>query len=213
MLGSIFTNEEEETKTFMTDSDITDNNSYYEEKIKLDNLKIDNLELDNLELDNLEIDEIKSENDVTCKPFVEICNKFLTQDKSILSKFDLELTPEIQQFVLSLCKESPDLLETIDETLKNIMLDEKIDTKDIPNFLILVKNVYNIIIKTKGIPNIEPYDLIKILLHLILVIHFNTNKVNYKETLTNLLTLVDTSIDLIKLTPFLNKKNKCFLRC
>ena len=51
---------------------------------------------------------------------------------------------------------------------------------------------------------IEPYELIKILLHLIFVVYIETNKVNNSQLLLDLLQIIDSSIELIKLTPIKN---------
>jgi hypothetical protein len=138
---------------------------------------------------------------------------FLTQDQSNLAKFDLKLTPEIQKYFLLLCKESPDLFGTLEETLKKIISDNRINTKDIPDILVLVSKVYKIINENKGIPTADPYDLIKSLLHITLVVYIETNKIENPELLLELLKIVESSIDLIKLTPIISKKGWLCFKC
>ena len=84
-------------------------------------------------LEEVKIEEIKIEETETIKTFLVLVETFLTQEQDNLAKFNLKLTPEIQQYFLLLCKKSPDLFGTIEETLKKIISDDRIDTKDIPD--------------------------------------------------------------------------------
>ena len=131
-------------------------------------------------------------------------------------QFNVKLTPEIQKYFLLLCKESPNLFGIFEETLKRIILDNKINTKDIPDILLLVSKVYNTIKTNNGVPNVESYEIIKTLLHVALVVYLEThNSVNKVENslLLDLLNIVDSAIDLIKITPIVSKKMGCFFRC
>lgn len=153
------------------------------------------------------------------KNFVQLFECFLTQDQTILvdkfTKFNVKLTPELQQYFLLLCKESPELFGTFEETLKRIISDDKINTKDIPDILLLVSKVYNIIKINKGIPTVDPYEVIKSLLHVALSVYLEThNSVNTNEhslLLLDLLNIIDSSIDLIKMIPIVPKKWGCML--
>lgn len=155
-----------------------------------------------------EVDEEKKE-DVLVKTFLQLFELLLTQDQSNLEKCSVKLAPEIQQYFLLLCKETPDLFGTFEETFKKIILDNRIDTKDIPDILLLVSKVYNITKENKGCPMVDPYDVIKSLLHLALVLYLETNKVENPQLLIDLLKIVETSIDLIKMKPIKPKKVGC----
>jgi len=156
------------------------------------------------------IDEKKDE--IITKTFLQLVESYLTQDSSNLEKINIKLTPDVQKYFLLLCKESPDLFGSFEEGLKKIIQDNKINTKDIPDIIVLVSKVYAIINSKKGIPNIDPYELIKTLLNLTLVIYIDTNKIQNPELLVELLKIVDSSIDLIKLTPLVPKKIGCLNR-
>lgn len=148
------------------------------------------------------------------KTFVQLFELFLTQDQNNLLKFNIKLTPEVQQYFILLCKESPELFGTFEENLKKIISDDKINTKDIPDILLLVSKVYSIIKTNKGIPTIDPYELIKSLLHVALAVYIDTNKIENSLLLLDLLNIVDSSIDLIKMTPIVQKNVGCALfRC
>jgi len=156
------------------------------------------------------IDEKKDE--IITKTFLQLVESYLTQDSCNLEKINIKLTPDVQKYFLLLCKESPDLFGSFEEGLKKIIQDNKINTKDIPDIIVLVSKVYAIINSKKGMPNIDPYELIKTLLNLALVIYIDTNKIQNPELLVELLKIVDSSIDLIKLTPLVPKKIGCLNR-
>lgn len=147
------------------------------------------------------------------KTFVQLFEVFLNKDQNSLVQFNIKLTPEIQKYFLLLCKESPDLFGIFEETLKRIILDNKINTKDIPDILLLVSKVYNTIKINKGVPTIDPYELIKSLLHVAFAVYLETNKVENSLLLLDLLNIVDSAIDLIKITPIVPKKMGCFFKC
>lgn len=150
------------------------------------------------------------------KTFIQLFEIFLNKDQNSLVQFNVKLTPEIQKYFLLLCKESPNLFGIFEETLKRIILDNKINTKDIPDILLLVSKVYNTIKTNNGVPNVESYEIIKTLLHVALVVYLEThNSVNKVENslLLDLLNIVDSAIDLIKITPIVSKKMGCFFRC
>lgn len=160
-------------------------------------------------------EDVKVEEEI--KTFLKLFEIFLTQDQSNLAekftKFDIKLTPEVQKYFLLLCKESPDLFGSFEETLKKIILDDRINSKDISDILVLVSKVYRIIKENKGIPIVEPYELIKTLIKLGFVVYIETNKIENPQLLLDLLKIVESSIDLIKLTPIVPKKLGCFFKC
>jgi hypothetical protein len=179
------------------------------EEIKTEEVKTEEIKKEEIKTEEIKIEEVTE----TIKTFLQLFEIFLTQDQINLAKFNLKLTPEIQKYFLLLCKESPDLFGIVEETLKKIILDDRIDTKDIPDILVLVSKVHKIINDKKGIPKVDPYELIKTLLHLTLSVYLENYKVENQELLLELLKIVDSSIDLIKLTPIVSKKVGCFFKC
>lgn len=146
------------------------------------------------------------------KTFVQLFELFLNNEQNNLVQFNLKLTPEIQKYFLLLCKETPDLFGIFEETLKKIILDDKINTKDIPDILLLVSKVYNTIKMNKGVPTVDPYELIKSLLHVAFAVYLETNKIENSLLILDLLNIVNSAIDLIKITPIVPKKMGCFVR-
>ena len=98
-----------------------------------------------------------------------------------------------------LCKDKPDFFNEVEVSLKNIIMDDKIDTKDIPEIIILVSKVYGIIKGDKNVPKVDPYELIKTLLKQLFIIYTETNKLHNAELVIALVSIIDASIELVKL--------------
>jgi hypothetical protein len=111
--------------------------------------------------------KIEEEKEDIVVTFVQLFENFLKED---LSKFNVKLTPEIQQYFLLICKQKPDLFGDFEKSLKQIILDNKIDTKDIPEILVLVNKIHTILKEDKSLHIIDHYEVIKILLHLYKII-------------------------------------------
>jgi len=137
--------------------------------------------------------------DITKITFSQMLENFLNQNKDKLDSLSIKISPEMHKYFLLLCKEKGDFFTDVDSSLKKIILDDKIDTKDIPEIIILVTKVYEIIKSDKGFPKVDPYELIKTLLNMVFTLYIETNKVQNKELATDLLKIIDVSIDLIKL--------------
>lgn len=152
---------------------------------------------------------LETTKDVVIKQqFIELVEMFLNEEPD---KMTIQLSPDIKKYLFILCKESPELFESFESSLKQIILDNKIDTKDIPEILILVNRVYSEInSKQKLQINIDPYELVKTLLHVVFVVYVETNKVENSELLLNVLNIIDASIGLIKLKPTKPLKVGCF---
>jgi hypothetical protein len=147
--------------------------------------------------------------DITRITFSQMLENFLNQNKDKLENLSIKLTPEIQTYLLILFKEKSSLFDDIDSSLKKIILDDKIDLKDIPEIIVLVTKVYEIINTDKGIPKVDPYELIKNILNIVFTLYIETNKVQNKELATDLLNIIGVSIDLIKLKAIKPPKIGC----
>jgi hypothetical protein len=166
------------------------------------------------DIKSLEEEKQEEKSVESIKTFIQLFEVFLNNDQNSLVKFNVKLRPEVKKFFLLLCKESPDLFGIFEETLKRIILDDKINTKDIPDILLLVSKVYNTIKVNKGLPTVDPYELIKSLLQVSFIVYIETNKIENTKLLVDLLKIIESSIDLIKLTPIIPKKFGCSLfRC
>jgi hypothetical protein len=136
---------------------------------------------------------------ITKITFNQIFENFLNQSEAELNNFRIKLTPEMKTYFLLLCKNKPDFFKEVEVSLKNIIMDDKIDTKDIPEIITLVSKVYGIIKGDKNVPKVDPYELIKTLLKQLFIIYTETNKIHNAELVIALVSIIDASIDLVKL--------------
>jgi hypothetical protein len=108
-----------------------------------------------------------TENDVVGEivqiTFSQILENFLNQNANKLNELSVHINPTIQTYFLLLCKEQPDFFKDIESSLKKIILDNKIDTKDIPEIILLVTKAYQIIKSDKGVPLFYIWYLFNIL--------------------------------------------------
>ena len=136
--------------------------------------------------------------EITKLTFSQLVESFLNENK--LDTLSMTVSPEIQNFLLLLCKEQSCFFSDVEISLNKIILDNKIDTKDIPEIILLVAKVYEIITTdTKVSTKFDPYELIKTILNIVFTLYIETNKVQNKQLATELLKIIDVSIDLIKL--------------
>jgi hypothetical protein len=147
--------------------------------------------------------------DITKITFSQMLENFLNQNKDKLDSLSIKISPEMHKYFLLLCKEKGDFFTDIDSSLKKIILDDKIDTKDIPEIIVLVTKVYEIIKSDKAVPKIDPYELIKTLLNMVFTLYIETNKVQNKELAADLLKIIGVAIDLIKLKALKPPKIGC----
>ena len=140
--------------------------------------------------------------EITKLTFSQLVESFLNENK--LHTLSMTVSPEIQKYLLLLCKEQSCFFSDVEISLNKIILDNKIDTKDIPEIILLVAKVYEIItadttVSTKVVSKVDPYELIKTILNIVFTLYIETNKVQNKQLATELLKIIDVSIDLIKL--------------
>jgi hypothetical protein len=161
-------------------------------------------------IENIRDDVEKKVEDLLTVTFLQLFENFLKED---LSKFNIKLTPEIQQYFSILCKEQPDLFGDFEKSLKQIILDDKIDTKDIPEIILLVSKVHKVLIAKHTRPIVDHYELIKTLLNLVFVVYIQTNKMENKQLIEDLIKIIDVSIDLVKLSPLKKNMKSCLFKC
>ena len=181
-------------------------NEHKNESLPEETQKLLNLENKEEEKSN----EVINNNEILIKTFLQIFESSISDDSKILDKFNIILTPNTKKYFLILCKDSPDLFGCLEENLNKISNDNKINTKDIPEILVLVSKVYKAIKELNETQIVDPYQIIKSFLHVSFAIYLDNNKIDNPQILIDLLKIVDSSIDLIKLTPLFPKKINCF---
>jgi len=163
-----------------------------------------------------DINETKNE-DVLCEiakiTFSQLFENFLIHNKEKINKINIEISPEIQEYFILLCKEKPGFFGDVEQTLNKIIVDNTINTKDVPEIIVLVTKIIEIIKNQNNKPNVDPYELIKTLLHVLFIVYIETNKIDNPELVIDLVKIIDISIDLIKLKGFKPKKIDYYTRC
>jgi hypothetical protein len=144
-------------------------------------------------------------NEITKITFHQIFENFLGQNKTTLKTFNGSLTREMRKYFLFLCRQRPNLFTQLELSFKKIIVDDKIDMKDIPEIIVMVKVIYKVIKKDNYlIATINRYDIIKTLLQLLFMIHASKNGIHNAELMDNINKIIETSIELIKLRSFKN---------
>ena len=124
----------------------------------------------------------------------------LLVDKSKLEKIkiDLNLDGKFVELLKSINLLFPNLFTEMDESLKDIVSDKVIDSKDVPKLIVLIKNVYkkfNDSKEFKKINNISVGDSINFIKNLLLLlIELEYIKVDDKD---NVVLIIDLCIDLL----------------
>ena len=165
------------------------------------------------EVENCVTEEVKPDNTPINQPillFSQILETYLEESSVKLDSLKIPINPEIQKYMLILCKDNSSFFSTIEMSLKKIIIDNKIDTKDIPEVILLVANVYEMVKTDKMIIHVNPYDIIRTILDLIFTQYIETNKVQNKDLAIELLRIVDMAIELLKLETIKPSKSCCF---
>jgi len=144
----------------------------------------------------------------------QMFENFLNQNKEELEKYNLNLNPEIQTYMLILCKENSTFFTEIENSFKLIILDNTINTKDIPEFLKIVIKIYEVIKNKKISSNVDPYEVIEIILHILFMLYIQTNKKYDAETanqsVEQIVKIIKVAIELLKLQGIKIPANGCF---
>lgn len=137
----------------------------------------------------------------------------IIQNDETIKKYNIILDKKTVDVISLVIKSNPQIFGKISDTLKNILNDGKINSKDIPEILNLIKEIYEIIYNIKvnkitknNIVDITS-DILKFLVHLL--VQDDIIKVHDKdEFIKEIFVLIDTTMTLIKLTKTL-KTPKC----
>jgi hypothetical protein len=144
--------------------------------------------------------------ELTPNTFQQIFENLLSTDTNTLN---ITIKPEIKQYLLLLCKNNEAFFVDVEESLKKIIIDNKINTKDIAEIMILVTKIYEQIKARKQDPKIDPYEIINTLLHTLFLVYFQANNVDNPELEDIILHIIDVSLRLIKLQSFTHSKKGC----
>ena len=133
--------------------------------------------------------------------------------KSRIEQFSVPIHPDIRICLMILLQEQPEFFTQCDISLKKIIADNKINTKDIPEILVLVSKLYIVLKNTTiNLKHIDMYILIKTILHILFILHIQHHNIEDNELTNSIVNILDASIDLLKLQSSLRIPN-CIERC
>jgi hypothetical protein len=85
----------------------------------------------------------------TIQTFVDIVKKSL-ENEEIKKKISITLAPEVTSVINNIISLTPNKLTDIEKATTEIMKDGKIDSKDIPNLIVVVQRIYQFIYSLKN---------------------------------------------------------------
>ena len=146
----------------------------------------------------LEVEEIKYD-ETKLLNLGKILSDLIAEETKINElKVNLKLNNEFIELMKKMNEVYPELLKEIDISLIDIIADKVIDSHDIPNLIVLVKNIYKKFTeqdKFKKINKITLEDSINFIKNLLLIlIELGHIKVNNKE---KVILIIDLCIDLL----------------
>jgi hypothetical protein len=147
--------------------------------------------------------------EITKFTFHQIFENFLIQIKDQNNDYNIIITPKMHTYFTLLCKENNPLFSEIESILKTIIIDDKIDIKDIPNIIVLVTKMYNTIKNDKDVPICDPYELIVTLLKVLIILYVKTNNIENDKLVGELDEIIKASTELIKLKAIQNSIFSC----
>jgi len=149
------------------------------------------------------------------KSIVLLLLQVLSSDEKI-TNLKIELNDDTTSVLYKLIYFSPDFLNEIDKLVNEIIKDNKIDSNDIPNLILLIKKLYELIHRLKEInfDDAKKVEICSTILKFLVRFLVEERKVNInnenKELVLELIdTLIDSCISLIHFSDNI-KINSCF---
>ena len=155
-------------------------------------------------------EEINQEN-IHLDDFLTLLKEYLNSELK-RDELKIKLSEKDIKLLKSLSEKFPELFTTILKDLEKIMKDDILDLTDIPNLVILIKDIYNIYsTKINTIEKTTLNDSISIIKTIILLLlELEYIKVVDKEKFIKLL---DASIELLSSTVIINNSLCNFFKC
>ena len=140
-----------------------------------------------------------STNDVSTiieQTFIDLVKKSL-ETEEMKNKFSIPLTPEVISIINNIINQTPNILTDIEKAMMETIKDGKIDSKDIPNLIIIIQSLYQFIYSLKDVKfdakkraDITASSLKVILQLLVLERKIKIDEENQEEVLSQINTLI-----------------------
>ena len=147
--------------------------------------------------------------------FIDIVKKSL-ENEDMKKKISIQLTPEVTSVINNIISLTPNTLTDIEKSVIEIIKDNKIDSKDVPNLIVVIQRIYQFIYSLKNVKfddkkrsEITSTSL-KYLIHLLVLERkIKIEDVKQVEFFTLTDTLIDSCVDLLSYSKSLKTKG-CF---
>lgn len=147
--------------------------------------------------------------------FIDLVIKYL-ENENMKKKIFIALTPEITSVIKNIISLSPDTLTDIEKDMISIIKDGKIDSKDVPNIIVIIQRIYQFIYSLKDVK----FDakkraditstLLKYILHiLVLERKIKIDEDKQTEFVIQMYYLIDSCVGLLSYSKSLKTKG-CF---
>lgn len=146
--------------------------------------------------------------------FIDLVKKSL-ENEDMKKKITITLTPEIISIINNIISLTPNTLTDIEKATIEIIKDGKIDSKDIPNLIVVVQKIYQFIYSLKSMKldakkraHITA-ELLKYLIHLLVLerkIKIDEDSEKILEFYTQINALIDSCIGLLSYSKSLKTK-------
>jgi hypothetical protein len=106
---------------------------------------------DTIGLEPEKVNTIDSSNvilEISEKTLLILVNESLSSEE-IKNKLSIKLTSQDISFISKIISLTPDALNDVEKALNDIIKDGKIDSKDIPQFIVIIQRIYQIIYNFK----------------------------------------------------------------
>ena len=144
--------------------------------------------------------------------FIDLVKKSL-ETEEMKKKFSVPLTPEVIRIINNIIEVTPNILTDIEKAMLETIKDGKIDSKDIPNLIIIIQSLYQFIYSLKDVKfdakkraDITASSLKVILRLLVLERKIKIDEENQEEVLSQINTLIDSCISLLNYSKSLKPK-------
>jgi len=182
----------------------------------MENSELKEVKIEEHIVENKKIDEEVNEEKVSrlidenIKSLLMLLKVMLIEEElsgSILNKISIKLGENDKVILSKILEHSPKIFDNIEESMKKIVIDGKIDSKDIPDIFICIQELYQLIytFKTYKMNTEKRCELcariVKMVIHILIEEGIIKVKDDKKiEFLSNTDVLVDSAINLIKLS-------------
>ena len=92
----------------------------------------------------------KEEVSILVELFIDVVKKSI-EDEVVNNKMRIKLTPDVKNVLNNMISLSPNTLNDIEKAVTDIIKDDKIDSNDIPNLIVVIQRIYQFIYSLKKV--------------------------------------------------------------